>query len=626
MDGINLFNQFLALHTPQLLASGVPQHLWPALYHKITTETFDAGEVLQLLLIEYDDEEDVSEEEINTRPSFASYVSRDEGLRANDVNNIFLIDHCWTFRLNQVRQQLEDYEHLCDRICVITGVDLEDDDRINKVMKKMWKYCNPYSLASNQLSEEDRQPIWYIMDEVGSAVGHSDEPNFRLVPFLHLNSQTTFSLLFPIKDVECGDQVMTDYVEYVNKGADERKVLLLPWKHLDLSKESFLQCEPSNEYFLAGHIPENYVTEDESLPKPHINRNEPLKVYSEYGLVTQYLNSPCFTHVDDRESADILWLTTHFKNFTQLSLETPNKFVNQFPLEYIVTVKDLLSIICRRAAVEHHNKETLDTYPLWLPTTYNLKTELLQFASYYQNRANKKLDNHWIIKPWNLARGLDTHITGHLAQILRLPTTGPKIAQKYIENPVLFYRSSLDAKVKFDIRYVILVKSVRPLEAFVHRKFYLRFSNKPFSLDHFDDYEKHFTVMNYVENIDLHHVKCEEFLDLWRDQYPENDWSEIEDHICSVLYEMLECATKGSAPTAIQPCSQSRALYAADIMLAWQPSASNPKDLKIQPKLLEVNWTPDCKRACEYYPEFYNDIFKLLFLNECNDEVFRLLQ
>lgn len=627
MDGINLFNQFVALHKPQLQASGVPQHFWSTLYHKITTETFDAGEALQLMLIEYDEEdnEGISVEEQECRPVFALSVAREGGLQAKDPNNIFLVDHCWTFRLNMARQQLEEYEHLCNRLCAITGVDLEAEDRVDKVMKKMWKYCQAYTLASDQLSDEDRQPIWYIMDEVGSAVGHSDEPNFRLVPFLHLNTQTTYSLLFPIQDVECGDQVCRDYVEYVAKDAEERKALLLPWSHVDLTKESFLQTEPSAEYFSAGHIPETFPAE-EDLQEPQFDHNEPLKVYTEYDMVQQHLTSPCFTLVDTPESADILWLTTHYKNFAELCQQTPNKFVNQFPLEYIITIKDLLSITCRRAAVEHHNKETLETYPLWLPATYNLKTELLQFASYYQNRANKGLDNHWIIKPWNLARGLDTHITNNLSQIVRLPSTGPKIAQKYIENPVLFYRSSLDAQVKFDIRYVILLKSVRPLEAYIHRKFYLRFSNKPFSLDHFDDYEKHFTVMNYQEDAELHHVKCDDFLNLWQEQYPQNSWSDIEDQICSMLYEMLECATKGSAPSAIQPCPQSRALYAADIMLAWESQGKDKNNVRIQPKLLEVNWTPDCKRACDYYPDFYNDIFKLLFLNENNDEVFRLLQ
>ncbi|XP_013114013.2 tubulin--tyrosine ligase-like protein 12 [Stomoxys calcitrans] len=626
MDGINVFNQFLARHKPQLQASGVPQHFWQAIYTKITTETFDAGAVLQMMLIEYDQDDEefanMTDDEKECRPVFALSVAAENGIRANDPNSIFLVDHAWTFRTNMARQQLEEYEHLLNRMCAITGIDLEDDQRVNKVLDKMWKYCQAYTLSSDQLSDEDRQPIWYVMDEVGSAVGHSDEPNFRLVPFLHLDTQITYSLLFPIRDCEQGDQVCRDYVEYVSKGAEERKVLLLPWRFTDLTGESFVQSEPSAEYFSSGHIPETYPTED-LLCEPQIDRNDPLKVYAEYDIVRQHLTSPYFVLVDEPEEADVLWLTTHFKNFAELAQDTPNKYINQFPFEYVITIKDLLSITCRRGAIEHHNSETLETYPSWLPTTFNLKTELIQFASYYQNRAAKGLDNHWIVKPWNLARGLDTHISKNLTQIVRLPATGPKIAQKYIENPVLFYRETLSAKVKFDVRYVILLKNAKPLEAYIHRKFYLRFSNKPFSLDHFDDYEKHFTVMNYQDNAELHHVKCDDFLDMWQQQYPKHLWSDIEDSICSMLYELLECATQNiAAPCGIQACSQSRALYAADIMLSWEKSAPTI----IQPKLLEVNWTPDCKRACDYYPDFYNDIFKLLFLNEANDEVFRLLQ
>lgn len=365
-----------------------------------------------------------------------------------------------------------------------------------------------------------------------------------------------------------------------------------------------------------GHI-------EESLPAdvspPIVDISRPLKVYTTYIYIRQYLNDPAFELVDDENDADILWLTTHFKHFNELSTSFPNRFINQFPFENVLTIKDLLAAVCRRAPNDrtiNELQESLQTSPNWLPTTFNLKTELLEFVSYFQRREEKNLDNHWIVKPWNLARGLDTHITKDLGKIMRLQPTGPKIAQKYLENPVLFDRPEVGGRVKFDVRYVILLNSVDPLEAYVYRNFFLRFANKPFALDRFDDYEQHFTVMNYNEQVQLRHIPCKDFLEMWAVQYPDNAWSQIETDICHMLKEVLVAATMKKPPSGIGKCHQSRALYATDVMLAWENE-------KIAPKLLEINWTPDCKRACEYYPDFYNDIFKLLFINQTNDNVFR---
>jgi tubulin--tyrosine ligase-like protein 12 len=135
-------------------------------------------------------------------------------------------------------------------------------------------------------------------------------------------------------------------------------------------------------------------------------------------------------------------------------------------------------------------------------------------------------------------------------------------------------------------------------------------------MSEFDVYEKHFTVMNYGENLVLKHLKCEDFLNEWKEQFADHQWTDVEDKICEMLKGTFVGATQKKPPCGIANNPQSRGLYAADIMLSWD-------DGKIQPKLLEVNFIPDCKRACEYYNDFYNDIFKLLFLGQDNPEVFR---
>jgi tubulin--tyrosine ligase-like protein 12 len=163
---------------------------------------------------------------------------------------------------------------------------------------------------------------------------------------------------------------------------------------------------------------------------------------------------------------------------------------------------------------------------------------------------------------------------------------------------------------------------VKPLVAYAYRNFFLRFSNKPFELRDFEDYEKHFTVMNYRASAVLFRKLCHEFVEEFQYQYPEHKWVDVEADIFKMLRELLVAATSRPPPCGIAHNTQSRALYAADIMLAWRVNSDGCKVM--QPKLLEVNWTPDCERACLYYRDFFNDIFGLLFLDEEKD-VFKLL-
>lgn len=533
MNNENEYEIFLANHKPQLLASGIPEIFFPTLFRKLKDQIFDAGITFSLLLVDYGEEQRSSED-----PVWTVAVTKEGGIQANNPEEIYLIDHAWTFRTDNARQMLLQHPTLVHRLAVMMGIEQDSPTSlvISNILNDMWKWSNTYSLNAEGLSVENRMPIWYVMDELGSAILHSNEPNCRIVPFMYLNEQITYSLLFPIKDIDEDTQLYRDFVEGAPTNSKERSALLLPWKFTSFIEESYTQKEPSVDYFLTGHIEESLP--DLSAPAPYFDGNSPLKVYSEYNLVNKYLTDPGFEIVHDPEEADILWLTTHFKNYEELSKATPNKYVNQFPFENVITIKDLLSIVCRRMAYQDGKYDSLDSNPRWLPVTYNLKTELIEFVSYYQNRLHRGMDNYYIIKPWNLARGLDTCITKNIAQIMRLQQTGPKIAQKYIEDPVLFERAEVNGHVKFDIRYVILVKSVNELCAYAYNNFFLRFANKPFAMDDFDDYEKHFTVMNYSEQFQLRHMKCEEFLELWKTQYPKFPWENIETKICEIFKEI----------------------------------------------------------------------------------------
>ena len=115
---------------------------------------------------------------------------------------------------------------------------------------------------------------------------------------------------------------------------------------------------------------------------------------------------------------------------------------------------------------------------------------------------------------------------------------------------------------------------------------------------------------------------CHDFIKKLESQYPDIKWADVEYAIFKMFKEVFEGATALDPPCGIGHSPQSRAMYAADLMLSWEKSG----DKKIvQPKLLEMNMGPDCKRACDYYPEFFDNIFSTIFLDNPKDQNVTLL-
>jgi tubulin--tyrosine ligase-like protein 12 len=59
----------------------------------------------------------------------------------------------------------------------------------------------------------------------------------------------------------------------------------------------------------------------------------------------------------------------------------------------------------------------------------------------------------------------------------------------------------------------------------------------------------------------------------------------------------------------------SRAVYGVDIMI---------DEDNFEPKLLEFTFSPDCIRACKFYPTFYNEILEALFLGKLSENIDKL--
>lgn len=85
------------------------------------------------------------------------------------------------------------------------------------VHDKLWKYCGTYRLVKPGVMDEE--PIFYINDEVGSAINHSDDPNSRIAPFIWIpncdgnyDQAKTFSIMWQTKNIEKEHYLNRDYL------------------------------------------------------------------------------------------------------------------------------------------------------------------------------------------------------------------------------------------------------------------------------------------------------------------------------------------------------------------------------------------------------------------------------
>ncbi len=159
------YNQFLQTHQLQLVFNNIPKHLYRRLYEKMKNEIFDSGTYFQLCPVDDDDEELVKP----FNPERRYYVSTIENVILDpekDENAIFLIDHAWTYRIKDARNDLKSIPNLYERMASLMNVNSDTkEDGIELILQRMWKFNQTYTLTSTQVDpnldlEEAQEPYW----------------------------------------------------------------------------------------------------------------------------------------------------------------------------------------------------------------------------------------------------------------------------------------------------------------------------------------------------------------------------------------------------------------------------------------------------------------------------------
>ena len=618
-----------------------------------------------------DNDYDFSKEEYKNKliKFIESFQNDLEYLTVDDTDDIFDMNEQVDLKEYNIMMDTELLKKLNTKIKYINGISIKtilsrNDKyenllqlkRENYVHKYMWAINRTYRLVSEEKYDEDA--IYYLNDEFGTSINHSDVPNCCLFPIIFAKNNQfkedmiTYSLLWPKKNIKKGDEIFVDYLANISEN-EERSSRLTCWyktpnsyfekkfleklKNLDgVKKENKLQkfendinilinkdkqgekiteeeiksifnfdlflndkekkIKIEDIYTKIRNALSNYNTKKDSSSdyfKNNFNSTDKkIKVCSDLSYVRDNLKFDNIELTNDPKEADIVWLNANIfdmLDYNGIIFKNEGKyvFINQYPYESIITMKSLLSNLIQ------NNFGINDILGL----SYDMRTELAEIIGNFYYNEEKGYENMWILKPINMSRSMDMLITDNLKEIIRAVETGPKICQKYFCNPFLMNNK------KFDLRFIIAVKSLLPLELYFYEKmFWIRSANKDYNKESlsFDDYEVHFTVMNYSK-FGMQTIYDKDFIKYLKERNIE--WGPI--------YQKLRTKVKNVMLMACKDCPQminfnSRAIYGLDAML----------DDQLEPHIIEINYQPDCTRACKFVPEFYNDIFSTLFFEK----------
>ena len=257
----------------------------------------------------------------------------------------------------------------------------------------------------------DEEPTFYVNDEVGCAISHSDAPNTRLAPIIYSPDgipddpkTMTFTLMWTTQAIKKEQYFERDYLWGITEH-QWRSARLFTW--FDVFPEYFEQeWVKFQQYKSPFEVEKIHQKLQEDYPSPSsIDAEGVITVYSDYVEVGKYLNDKRFKMVDDPRQAKILWLTEDYeqKRFLEWNIDLSKTYVNFFKKEGAIVIKNHLANLVN----------TVLTDKSCIQQTFDLNLSAPNFMGCYLERKKKGLDNTWIIKPVSMARSMDTWVTNN---------------------------------------------------------------------------------------------------------------------------------------------------------------------------------------------------------------------
>ncbi|GJQ82797.1 hypothetical protein Trydic_g13500 [Trypoxylus dichotomus] len=255
----------------------------------------------------------------------------------------------------------------------------------------------------------------------------------------------------------------------------------------------------------------------------------------------------------------------------------------------------------------HQNEQYIETKEWSLNVLQAAaKVTLMEVAKFWPQYHLDGMKNIWIMKPGNKCRGRGIQLVRNIEDVAKVMNLKLKyVVQKYIEKPLTIYQT------KFDIRQWFMVTSVQPLNIWMYKQCYLRFSSQIFNLDNFHEslhLTNHAVQCKYANMIerdkalpDENMWSCHTFQTYLKQIGHDNKWDDV--IIPGMRQSLIGCMLACQETMDRRPNTYE--LYGADFILAED----------FTPWLLEINSSPDLSPStsvtAKMCPQVLEDLIKV---------------
>mmetsp|Transcript_17291 Transcript_17291/g.16949 ORF Transcript_17291/g.16949 Transcript_17291/m.16949 type:complete len:735 (-) Transcript_17291:35-2239(-) len=497
--------------------------------------------------------------------------------------------------------------------------DYKIEMEIKYIMKHLWKYTNSYKFSLSGPTQ-NTENYWYVQDEVGSHILHSDDYNVEVHPFIYCkdimelqstsnqaafdpSNRITYSILWPKKNIEKDSILYRDFLPKIDETMFRSSRLSVwydvPQKYFEEQLEfhnSVVEKAKTKVEAFDQAFAENQE-KDDSFLNDLKELDRPVKLYSEYydamtgkDTYKKYLEQDeKFELVSSIEDADVVLSAVNFKKTAlEINLDTEKHIFNQFPYESVLVEKSLLCDCLEK--VYGKCRYYQESYPS--------TTRLPAFIGRFLEREKMKQENTWICKPVGLTKSRGHVISSNLECIIRQTETEPRVIQKYITNPYL-----IEGK-KFDLRYWVVVRSFSPLNLYVYKYTYAKVAQEDFENTELGlmTWKKQFPVQDMDEGTYNEVILKDKIVESFN-AAEEDGFMKFEEKVYEVIKELFRAAVIYKPEIHHE---NSRALYGIDIL----------PDTNLQPNLLEATFMPEISRICGINDKYLSEISRCMFLGE----------